>query len=81
MEGVGVAPAEGFPGFGGDFGPELVKGHGEGEAHVGEGDDLDVADGHCEVGRHGASVGVGLGVGGLEAIIGGERLGWSTLKG
>ena len=65
MEGVGVALAVGFPGFGGDFGPELVEGHGEGEAHVGEGDDLDVADGHGEVGRHGTSVGGGWGLGDL----------------
>ena len=67
MEGVGVALSEGFPSFGGDFGPEFIKGHGEGEAHVSEGDDLDVADGEGEVGRHGTSVGrgmVGIRVGG-----------------
>ena len=61
MEGVGVALAVFVPGFGGYFGPELVEGHGEGEAHVGEGDDLDAADGEGEVGRHGASVGSGWG--------------------
>ena len=69
MEGVGISLAEGFPGFGGDFGPELFQGHGEGEAHVGDGDNLDVADGHGEVGRHGTSVGGGWLGYGLEAII------------
>ena len=77
-EGVGVALAIFVPCVGGDFGPELVEGHGEGEAHVGEGDDLDVADGEGEVGRHGASAS-GSGLRGYAAIIGGE--GWGVNAG
>ena len=59
MEGVGISLSVGFPGFGGNFGPELIYGHGEWEAHVCEGDDLDIADGHGEMGRHRTSMGGG----------------------